>query len=54
MISAADIKDQESTIIVSMMLIDLALLCLTPAAFCKPLALLDTQGRLSAMYLLIS
>jgi|AmaraimetFIIA100_FD_contig_123_97254_length_982_multi_6_in_0_out_1_2 hypothetical protein len=48
MISAADIKDQELTIIVSMMLIELALLCLTRAAFFKRLALLDTPGRHSA------
>ena len=36
-----------------MMLIELALLCLTRAAFFKRLALLDTQGRHSAIYLLI-
>ena len=41
MISAADIKDQELTIIVSMMLIELALLRLSGF---KRLALLDTQG----------
>src|SRR5215813_2593288 len=40
MISAAGIKDQELTIIVSMMLIELALLRLR----FKRLALLDTQG----------
>src|SRR5262249_29768159 len=44
MISAAGIKDQELTIIVSMMLIELALLRLSRAAFFKRLALLDTQG----------
>jgi hypothetical protein len=54
MISAADIKDQELTIIVSMMLIELALLCLTRDAFFNGLALLDTQGRHSAIYLLIA
>ena len=37
-----------------MMLIELALLCLTRAAFFKRLALLDTQGRHSAIYLLIA
>ena len=42
MISAAGIKDQELTIIVSMMLIELALLRLSRAAFFKRLALLDT------------
>src|SRR5215472_14507205 len=41
MISAAGIKDQELTIIVSMMLIELALLRLSRF---KRLALLDTQG----------
>ena len=41
MISAAGIKDQELTIIVSMMLIELALLRLSGF---KRLALLDTQG----------
>ena len=50
MISAAGIKDQELTIIVSMMLIELALLCLTRAAFFKRVALLDTQRRHSAIY----
>jgi hypothetical protein len=44
MISAAGIKDQELTIIVSMMLIELALLRLTRAAFFKHLALLDSKG----------
>jgi len=44
MISAAGTKDQELTIIVSMMLIELALLRLSRAAFFKRLALLDTQG----------
>jgi hypothetical protein len=44
MISAAGIKDQELIIIVSMMLIELALLRLSRAAFFKRLALLDTQG----------
>src|SRR5262245_28271035 len=44
MISAAGIKDQELTIIVSMMLIELALSRLSRAAFFKRLALLDTQG----------
>ena len=44
MISAAAIKDQELIIIVSMMLIELALLRLSRAAFFKRLALLDTQG----------
>ena len=44
MISAAGIKDQELTIIVSMMLIELALLRLSRAAFFKRLALLDTRG----------
>jgi hypothetical protein len=43
MISAAGIKDQELTIIVSMMLIELALLRLSRAAFFKHLALLDRQ-----------
>jgi hypothetical protein len=43
-ISAAGIKDQELIIIVSMMLIELALLRLSRAAFFKRLALLDTQG----------
>jgi hypothetical protein len=43
MISAAGIKDQELTIIVSMMLIELALLRLSRAAFQAP-ALLVTQG----------
>jgi hypothetical protein len=42
MISAAGIKDQKLTIIVSVMLIELALLRLRP--FFKRLALLDTQG----------
>ena len=41
MISAAGIKDQELTIIVSMMLIELVLLRLSRF---KRLALLDTQG----------
>ena len=41
MISAAGIKDQELTIIASMMLIELALLRLSRF---KRLALLDTQG----------
>ena len=41
MISAAGIKDQELTIIVSMMLIELALLRLSRF---KRLALFDTQG----------
>jgi hypothetical protein len=41
MISAAGIKDQELTIIVSMMLIELAVLRLSRF---KRLALLDTQG----------
>src|SRR5262245_64633874 len=41
MISAAGIKDQELTIIVSMMLIELALLRLSRF---KRLAVLDTQG----------
>jgi hypothetical protein len=41
MISAVSIKDQELTIIVSMMLIELALLRLSRF---KRLALLDTQG----------
>jgi hypothetical protein len=54
MIFAAGIKDQELTIIVSMMLIELAILCLTRAAFFKGLALLDTQGRHSAIYELIA
>jgi hypothetical protein len=54
MISAAGIKDQELIIIVSMMLIELALLCLTRVAFFKRLALLDTPGRHSAIYLLIA
>src|SRR5215469_10824019 len=53
-ISAAGIKDQKLTIIVSVILIELALLCLTRAAFFKRLALLDTQGRHSAIYLLIA
>jgi hypothetical protein len=44
MISAAGIKDQDLTIIVSMMLIELALSRLSRAAFFKRLALLDTQG----------
>jgi hypothetical protein len=44
MISAAGIKDQELIIIMSMMLIELALLRLGRAAFFKRLALLDTQG----------
>jgi hypothetical protein len=44
MISAAGIKDQELTIIVSMMLFELALLGLSRAAFFKRLALLDTRG----------
>jgi hypothetical protein len=44
MISAAGIKDQELTIIVSMMLIELALLRLSRAAFFKHLALLDSKG----------
>ncbi len=44
MISAAGIKDQELIIIVSMMLIELALLRLSRAAFFKRRALLDTQG----------
>jgi hypothetical protein len=43
MISAAGIKDQDLTIIVSMMLIELALSRLSRAVF-KRLALLDTQG----------
>ena len=42
------------TIIVSMTLIELALLCLTRAAFFKRRALLDTQERHSAIYLLIA
>jgi len=54
MISAAGIKDQKLTIIVSVILIELALLCLTRAAFFKRLALLDTQGRHSSSYLLIA
>src|SRR5262249_4239364 len=54
MISAAGIKDQELTIIVSMMLIELALLFLTRATFFKRLALLDTQRRHFAIYLLIA
>ena len=37
-----------------MMLIELALLCLTRSAFFKRVALLDTQGRHSAIYLLIA
>jgi hypothetical protein len=37
-----------------MTLIELAFLCLTRAAFFKRLALLDTQGRHSAIYLLIA
>jgi hypothetical protein len=41
MISAAGIKNQELTIIVSMMLIELVLLCLSRF---KRLALLVTQG----------
>src|SRR5215470_15383514 len=53
MTSAADLKDQEDQI-VSMTLIKLALLCLTRAAFFERLALLDTQGRHSAIYLLIA
>ena len=44
MISAAGIKDQELTIIVSMMLIELVLLRLSHAAFFKRFALLETQG----------
>ena len=44
MISAAGIKDQGLTIIVPMMLIELALSRLSRAAFFKRLALLDTQG----------
>jgi hypothetical protein len=44
MIFAAGIKDQELITIVSMMLIELALLRLSRAAFFKRLALLDTQG----------
>ncbi len=44
MVSAAGTKDQELTIIVSMMLIELALLRLSRATFFKRLALLDTQG----------
>jgi hypothetical protein len=37
-----------------MTLIELALLCLTRAAFFKRRALLDTQERHSAIYLLIA
>jgi hypothetical protein len=54
MISAADIKDQELIIIVSMMLIELAVLCLTRASVFQRLALLDTQTRHSTIYLLIA
>jgi hypothetical protein len=43
MISVAGIEDQELTIIVSVMLIELALLGLSRAAFFS-LVLLDTQG----------
>jgi len=44
MISAAGIKDQGLTIIVSMMLIELALSRLSRATFYKRLALVDAQG----------
>ena len=37
-----------------MMLIELVFLCLIRAAFFKRRALLDTQGRHSAIYLLIA
>jgi hypothetical protein len=47
MISAAGIKDQELTIIVSMMLIELALLRLSHF---KRLALLDTRELLVALH----
>jgi hypothetical protein len=47
MISAAGIKDQELTIIVSMMLIELALLGLSHF---KRLALLDTRELLVALH----